>query len=98
MGSTPKDSTSYISKMLKKKLLGTSLVVQWLRLCLPPQGVQVQYLVRELNSYMPHSQENQNIKQKQYCNRLIKTLEMVHIKKKKKPPKKKYQEVLKSKI
>ena len=29
------------------KDLGTSLVVQWLRICLPMQGTQVQSLVRE---------------------------------------------------
>ena len=59
MGSTPEDSTSYRSKMFKKKeSLGTSLVVQWLRLCLPMQVVQVQYLVRELNSHTDRSQEN----------------------------------------
>ena len=36
---------------LKKKQVhgGTSLVVQWLRLRLPAQRVQVQSLVRELN-------------------------------------------------
>ena len=33
---------------------GTSLVVQWPRLCAPMQGVQVQPLVRELRSLMPH--------------------------------------------
>ena len=27
--------------------IGTSLVVQWLRICLPMQGTQVQALVRE---------------------------------------------------
>jgi len=31
--------------------------VQWLRLCLPMQGVQVQSLDGELRSYMPHSQK-----------------------------------------
>ena len=33
----------------------TSLVVQWLRLCLPLQTVQVQSLVEKLRSHMPHS-------------------------------------------
>ena len=32
----------------------TSLVVQWLRLCLPLQTVQVQSLVEKLRSHMPH--------------------------------------------
>ena len=31
----------------------TSLVVQWLRICLPVQGTWVQSLVRELRSHMP---------------------------------------------
>ena len=35
----------------------TSLIVQWLRLFLSMQGVQVQSLVRELKSHMPYSQK-----------------------------------------
>jgi len=43
--------------------LGTSLAVQWLRLCLPMQGAQVQFLVMELRSHIPKSQNLQeNIK------------------------------------
>ena len=34
---------------------GTSLAVQWLGPHLPMQGVQVQYLVRELRFHMPCS-------------------------------------------
>ena len=34
--------------------MGTSLVVQWLRLHAPNTGAQVQRLVRELGSRMPH--------------------------------------------
>ena len=34
---------------------GTSLVVQWSRICLPRQGTQVGSLVRELRSYMSRS-------------------------------------------
>ena len=52
----------------KERLLGTSLVVQWLRLNLPMQGVWVQSLVGELRSHTPHGQKTKNIKQKQYCN------------------------------
>ena len=37
-----------------KKNLRTSLVVQWLRLQLPVQGVGVQSLIQELRSHMPH--------------------------------------------
>ena len=60
-----------------------SLVVQWLRLRLPLQGVQVQSLVRELRSHMPC--ENENINQNQYCNKFNKDFK----EKKKKESKKK---------
>ena len=36
---------------------GTSLVVQWLKLCLPMQGVRVQSLVWQLKSHMPLNQK-----------------------------------------
>ena len=36
---------------------GTSLVVQWLRICLAMQGTQVQSLVREPRSPVPWSNE-----------------------------------------
>ena len=35
-----------------KAFLGTSLVVQWLRIHLPMQGTQVRSLVRELRFHM----------------------------------------------
>ena len=44
----------------KMEIHGTSLVVQWLRLNRPMQGVQVQSLVRELRSYMHYWPKNQN--------------------------------------
>ena len=50
---------------------GTSLEVQWLRLRLPMQGVQVRSLVGELRSHVPHSQKTKT-KQKQYCNKFNK--------------------------
>ena len=50
-------------------LSGAYLMVQWLRLCLANWGVQAQSLVRKLRSHMLCSQKNQNIKQKQYCNK-----------------------------
>ena len=31
----------------KTTVRGSSLVVQWLRICLPLQGTQVQYLIQE---------------------------------------------------
>ena len=50
-------------------------MVQWLRLCLPMQGVWACSLVGELKSYMLHSKKQptkQNIKQKQYYNKFNK--------------------------
>ena len=44
-------------------------MLQWLRLHLPMQGVQVQSLIRKLRSPVPHSQ---NIKQKQCYNKVNK--------------------------
>ena len=41
---------------------GNSLVVQWLRLHLPKQGVQVWPWVRELRSHMPRDQKNKILK------------------------------------
>ena len=46
----------------------TSLAVQWLRLRLPMQGVQVQSLVRELRSH----EKIKHRKQKQYYNKFNK--------------------------
>ena len=42
----------------KKKIsdFGTSLLIQWLRLCASTAGVQVPSLVRELRQCMPHSE------------------------------------------
>ena len=41
----------------KRKKVKTSLVIQWLELCLPLQGVQVQSLVGEPRSHMPCRQK-----------------------------------------
>ena len=38
---------------MNKILLGILLVVQWLRIDLPMQGTQAQFLFRELRSHMP---------------------------------------------
>ena len=47
-------------------------MVQQLRHPFPMQGVRVQSLVVELRFLTPHSQKQQNeIKQKQYCNKSI---------------------------
>ena len=37
---------------IKSLLIGTSLVVQWLRICLPMQGIQVRSLVGEQRSHV----------------------------------------------
>ena len=51
----------------------TSLVVQWLRLHLPMQGVWVRSLVRELRSHMPYSQKKDpETEQRQCCNKFNK--------------------------
>ena len=55
----------------KKRYKRTSLVAQWLRLCLPKRGVEVRSLVRELRPYMTCGQ---NIKQKQRGNKFDKDL------------------------
>ena len=62
---------------------GTSLVAQWLRLCLPKQEVQVPSLVGELRSHMPYGlppKKSNHKQRKQYCNKF--NIKMVHIKKK----------------
>ena len=65
-----------------KVSLGTSLVVQWLRLYLPMLWMQVQSLhawyqgVKILHASQP---KNQNIEQKQYRNKFNKDLKLVHI-------------------
>ena len=47
-----------INHILEKVLVGTFLVVQWLRLHLPMQGVKVPSLVGEPRPRMPHNQKN----------------------------------------
>ena len=70
--------------VILKEDWGTSLIVQWLRLLLPMHRMPVWSLVRELKSHMPCGQKNQNIKNRsKIVTKSIKTLKMVHIKKKK---------------
>ena len=52
------------AKSVKNSEEGTSLVAQWLGLCLLMQGLWVRSLVGELSS---HVLPDQKIKQKQYC-------------------------------
>ena len=42
-----KNHTKPQSREIKPNILGTSLVVQWLRICLPMQGTRVRSLVRQ---------------------------------------------------
>ena len=42
-----------LSLKKRKIILGTSLVVQWLRICPAMQGTQVPSLIGELRSHMP---------------------------------------------
>ena len=60
-------------QLLLKSCLGTSLVVQGVRFCLPMQGMQVQSLVGELRSTCLLAKK-QNLKQKQYYNKFNKDL------------------------
>ena len=62
----------------KEESVGTSLVVQWFRLCLPMQGVRVQSLVRGLRSHMLAA-KTQNIKNRSnIVTNSIKTLKKIH--------------------
>ena len=59
-------------------------MVQWLRLPLPMQRVRVQSLVRKLRPHMPRGQKTKTYNRSNIITNPIKTLKMVHIKKKKK--------------
>ena len=51
-------------KALKKGLMGTSLAVQWLRLCASNAGAEVQSLVGKLRSHMPCGAAKKNKKER----------------------------------
>ena len=55
---------------------------QWLRLCLPMQGVWVRSLVGELGSHMPQGQKATTQNRSNIVTNSINTLKLVHIKKK----------------
>ena len=57
-----------------RKGAGTSLVVQWLRLRLPVQGVRVRSLVGELRSHMPGGQTTKTQNRSNIVTKSIKTL------------------------
>ena len=58
--------------------LGTSLVVQWLRLHLPMQNLQAGSLVWELRSHMPLNQKIKTQDRSHIVTNSIKTLKMVY--------------------
>ena len=62
------DLSIHILKGTTRLSLGGPVV----EICLPLQGVLGQPLIRELRAHMPCGQKNQNIKQKQYYNKLSK--------------------------
>ena len=68
--------------LFQNKTLGTSLVIQWVWLHLPVRGVQVWSLIGEPRSHLPCGQRAKNVKQKQYLTNSVKTVKMVHVKKK----------------
>ena len=71
-------------KKKKVKIQGTSLGVQWLRLCLPIQGVKGSVPGQKAKISHASQPKDQNIKQSSIVNKYNKDLKMVHIKKRKK--------------
>ena len=55
---TDRSLQTTITNIIKMKKSGISLVVQWLRLRLPMQGVQVWSWAGELRSHVPYGQKN----------------------------------------
>ena len=73
----------------KKPTTGTSLAAQWLRLCLPLQGLWVQSLFGQQRSHVPRGQKSKTWNRNNTLTDSIKTLKIVHIKNKKNRKKKK---------
>ena len=67
--------TFLLSNLILAWIPGTSSTVQWLRLYLSMQGLQVWSLVGELRLHIPQANKS---KQKQYCNRFNKDLKKKH--------------------
>ena len=59
---------------LQKERGGSSLTVQWLRLCLPMQGVWVRSLIEELRSHTSHGQNTKTENRNNIVTNLVKTL------------------------
>ena len=84
-GDPPKPGTELMSPALQeyslpsespgkpRRYLGTFLVVQWLKLCLPTQWVYVQSLVRALRSHMPCGQTTKTWNRSNVVTNSIKT-------------------------
>ena len=68
---------------LEEYQAASSLAVQWLRLHLPKQGVQVRFLVCDLRSHMPPGKKKTKQRNSIVTNS-VKTFKMIHIKIKKK--------------
>ena len=69
----------FFKKIILKHCLGTSLAAQGLRLRCPMQGAQVQLLVRELRSHMPHGQKTKTYSRSNIVTNSVKTLKVVYI-------------------
>ena len=62
-------------------VLGTSLVVRWLRPHLQVQGMQVRSLVKQQQQQQQKKKKNQTLKRSKIETNLIKSLKKIHIKK-----------------
>ena len=67
--------------MDRENVVGTSLVIQWLRLHVPKQGMQVRSLARKLRPHKHWGQKTKMWNRSNTVTNTIKTLKMVHIKK-----------------
>ena len=71
-------------------MTGTYPAAQWLRFCLAKLGVSL-IPGRGLRSHLPHGHKKQNVNSRSnIVTNSVKTLNMIHIKKKKKVEKKKF--------
>ena len=76
-------SENKVNWMFIQEAPGTFLAVQWLRLHLPMQGVQVWSLVRELRPHMTRGQKDQKRKNRSsIVTNSIKTSKLAHLQKK----------------
>ena len=62
----------------KKSILGTSLVVRWLKLCLPMQGVWIWYVIRGLRFHMSCSHKTKRENRNNTVTHSIKTFKKEH--------------------